>query len=276
MSSKPKLAGIHRTAFGAAAMRAGHLIAHGNPKILNDHFAQKLADMDTDEILSYVKNTDHSGASSWVLRSRFAEDRLSDARMRNVHQYIILGAGLDSYVLRNADSLGDLIVYEVDAPPLQQWKRHRMEELHFDVPANLRFVGCDFETTSLVEALKGAKFNTDEPAFVSWLGVTQYLTQEEIFETLCWAASLATGSEIVLSYVVPGEIAEAFKVKLAAIGARFETFFTPDEISSVLKQAGLVDVEHLTPEEANRTYFQDRTDGLEASKDERLILGKSR
>lgn len=278
MSSRPQLSGVHMSAFGAAAMRARHLIVHGHPKIFNDHFAQKLLGMDTDEIVSITNDAliDPSLDSAWVLRSRFAEDRLGAARTCGVHQYVILGAGLDSYALRNAESLDDLIVYEVDDPQLQQWKRKRIEELHFALPLNLRFVACDFETTSLVEALAKSKFDAGGPAVLSWLGVTQYLTHEAIFETLRWAASLATGSEIVLTYVVPGEIAEAQKNWLAQRGVRFETFFTPDEISSMLKQAGLIDVQQLTPEEAQKAYFEGRTDGLSASEVERLIFGKSR
>jgi methyltransferase (TIGR00027 family) len=266
------------TAFGAAAMRARHLIVDGHPKILNDHFAQKLIGMDTDELISKTNDAliDPDLTSAWILRSRFAEDRLEAARTRGVNQYVILGAGLDSYALRNAESLDDLIVYEVDDPRLQQWKRQRIEELHLALPANLRFVVCDFETTSLVEALEVSKFDVGAPVVVSWLGVTQYLSHEAISETLRWAASLATGSEIVLTYVVPGEIAEAQKKWLAARGARFETFFTSDEISTVLKQAGLFDVQQLTPEEAQRAYFEGRTDGLAASEVERLIVGKSR
>ena len=123
MSSTPQLSGVHRTAFGAAKMRARHLIADGHPKILEDPFAQPLIGIDADEIVS---STDRYGvdtrvASTWILRNRFAEDRLAAARTRNVRQYVILGAGLDSYSVRNAESLDDLIVYEVDDRPLQQW-----------------------------------------------------------------------------------------------------------------------------------------------------------
>jgi len=278
MSSRPQLSGVHMSAFGAAAMRARHLIADGHPKIFNDHFAQKLLGMDTEEIVAITNDAliDPSLDSAWVLRSRFAEDRLEAARTCGVHQYVILGAGLDSYALRNAESLDDLIVHEVDAPQLQQWKRKRIEELHFALPLNLRFVACDFETTSLIEALAKSKFDASAPAVVSWLGVTQYLTHEAIFETLRWAASLAAGSEIVLTYVVPGEIAENLKNMFAARGTRFETFFDPNEISTVLEQAGLVDIQQLTPVEAQKEYFEGRTDGLVAPEVERLIVGKSR
>lgn len=278
MSSTSPLSGVHMTAFSAAKMRARHRIVDGHPKILEDHFAQQLLGIDADEIVLSTTPTegmDHRVTSTWILRNRFAEDRLAVARTRNVHQYVILGAGLDSYAVRNAESLNNLIVYEVDDPPLQQWKRQRLQELQIVTPANLRFVACDFEITSLAEALGATTFDAGAPAEVSWLGVTQYLTREAIVETLRWVASLATGSEVVLTYVVPGEVAESAKKRWAARGTRFETFFTPDEILAVLEEAGLVGTEHLTPADAQRTYFEGRTDGLVAPEAERLVVGKS-
>jgi methyltransferase (TIGR00027 family) len=164
--------------------------------------------------------------------------------------------------VRNAESLDDLIVYEVDDPPLQHWKRQRLQELHIAPPANVRFVACDFEAISLAEALRASAFDGGAPAEVSWLGVTQYLTRAAIVETLRWVATLATGSEVVLTYIVPGEGAEAAKKRWAARGTRFATFFTPDEMTTLLEEAGLVGVEHLAPEAAQRAYFEGRTDGL--------------
>jgi methyltransferase (TIGR00027 family) len=278
MSSTPGLSGVHMTAFVAATMRARHLIVDGHPKIPEDSFAQPLIGVDADELVSSTNRygVDPSEPSStWILRSRFAEDRLAAARTRNVHQYVILGAGLDSYAVRNAESLDDLIVYEVDDPPLQQWKRQRLQELQIATPANLRFVACDFEAILLAEALRASTFDGGAPAEVSWLGVTQYLTRAAIVETLRWVASLATGSEVVLTYVVPGEVAEASKKRWAARATRFETFFTPDEMTAVLEEAGLVGVEQLTPEEAQSAYFEGRTDGLVAPEVERLVVGKS-
>ena len=105
--------------------------------------------------------------------------------------------------------------------------------------------------------------------------MTQYLTRAAIVDTLRWVASLATGSEVVLTYVVPGEIAEASKKRWEARGTRFATFFTPDEMVAVLQEAGLVGIEHLTREDAQRAYFDGRTDGLVAPDAERLVVGKA-
>jgi methyltransferase (TIGR00027 family) len=266
------------TAFVAAAMRARHLIVDGLPKILEDSFALPLLGGNADELLSSTNRygvDPREPSSIWILRSRFAEDRLAAAQTRNVHQYVILGAGLDSYALRNAESLDDVIIYEVDDPPLQHWKHQRLQELHIPLPANVRFVACNFVTTSLAEALRASAFDGSAPAQVSWLGVTQYLTRAAILETLRWVASLAHGSEVVLTYVVPGERAEAAKRRWALRGTRFETFFTPDEMRAVLEEAGLISIEQLSPEEAQQVYFEGRTDGLLAPEVERLVIGKS-
>jgi methyltransferase (TIGR00027 family) len=270
------LSPVHLTAFGAAAMRARHVIVDGDPKILADYFAQQLIGMDAEQIVSHTNDmTNPLTAATWILRSRFAEDCLAAARTRHVQQYVILGAGLDSYALRHADTRDDLIVYEVDDPALQHWKRQRLKALHIPIPTHLQFVTCDFETTSLVEALRASTFAAGAAAEVSWLGVTQYLTPEAIGATLRWAASLATGSEIVLTYVVPGDAAEAARRKWAARGTRFETFFAPEAISSLLAEAGLVDIQQVHPAKLQSVYFAGRTDGLVAPEVERLIIGKS-
>jgi len=205
------------------------------------------------------------------MRARFAEDRLAAAIERGVRQYVVLGAGPDSYALRNPNV--PVTIFEVDDPPLQRWKRERFDELGIAAPECLRFVPCDFESMSIATALAQAGFQSREAAFISWLGVTQYLTPSAIDETLGWAASLASGSQIVLTYVCPSDEAQAHKSWQAKRGVRFETFYTPQEIESVLLAAGFATTEFLTPEEAQRLYFDSRTDGLVAHQDERLVVG---
>jgi len=268
-----ELLGVHFTAFGAAAMRARHLIVDGEPKILEDTFAQRLIGWDDDQI---VTQTNGIAYNIWVLRGRFAEDRLAEALAFGVRQYVVLGAGLDSYALRQRAALNDLTIFEVDDPPLQNWKRNRFKELGIESPINLRFAPCDFEVASIADVLDGAGFDRSASAVVSWLGVTQYLTHLAIAETLRWVASLASGSELVMGFVVPGAEAERHKAIQAAHGTRFETFFTPEEISDVLTKAGLVDVFHLTPEQAHATYFVNRSDGLVASQVEQLVVAKTK
>jgi methyltransferase (TIGR00027 family) len=262
------------TALGAAGARAIHLFSDGEPKILRDEYALPLTGLTRQQLEGFARERAREGkqTSTWVSRSRFAEDRLAAARTRGVCQYVILGAGLDSFALRHAHTLGDLVVYEVDNPPTQAWKRRRIEELDVPLPDGLRFVPCDFETATLREALAKADFSSDAPAVVSWLGVTQYLTPEAVAETLRWAACLAGGSEIVLTFVVPGFEAEEERKRHAEIGVRFETFFTPDDISAALTEAGLR-AEVITPTQVDDLYFKNRGDGMRASRVEWLSVG---
>jgi methyltransferase (TIGR00027 family) len=274
-----ELLGVHMTALGAAAMRARHLIVDGEPKILRDTFAQRLIGLDDDQIVALTNGIAQMNGIAynvWVQRARFAEDRLAQALALGVRQYVVLGAGLDSYALRQPRVLNDLSIFEVDDAPLQNWKRNRFKELGIEPPINLRFAPCDFEVTPIADALESAGFDRFAPAVVSWLGVTQYLTRPAITKTLLWAASMAPGSEIVLGYVVPGEEAERHKALLAARGTRFETFFTPEEISDVLAKTGWVDLFQLTPEQAHATYFAGRSDGLVASHVEQFVVAKTK
>jgi len=269
------LSGVHTTALGAAAARARHLLVEGEPKILRDVFAQQLLGLSDEQIAQQTAplGDQPSGATIWAMRSRFAEDRLAAAIERGVGQYVILGAGLDSFALRHPTVA--VTIFEVDDPPLQRWKRERFDELGIAAPECLRFVHCDFESMSIATALAEAGFQERKAAFISWLGVTQYLTPSAIDETLSWAASLAPGSQIVLTYVVPSDESEATKSLMAGRGIRFATFYTPREIESVLLAAGFAAIEFLTPEEAERLYFDGRTDGLVAYQGERLVVGTS-
>jgi methyltransferase (TIGR00027 family) len=255
------LSGVHKTAFGAALMRAWHVSGDGEPKIFEDDLGMALAGFSADQLRELLATREVPSTAIWILRARFCEDRLDHARLRGVAQYVILGAGLDTFALRHVDQIGDLIVFEVDDPPLQAWKKRRIDELGLAVPTALRFAPCDFETMNVADALAQASFREDLPAFVSWLGVTQYLSEDAIAETLRWAASLAPGSEIVLTFVVPTD---------EEVG--FETFFTPEEIASVVRQAGLHVTELLTTSEADRRYFSGRNDGLRASTAELVMV----
>jgi methyltransferase (TIGR00027 family) len=265
----PSLAGVHRTAIGAATLRAFHLFKEGEPKILRDEFALPLSGLSEEEIAARLGKFPHTSAG-WVLRSRYAEDRLAAARAR-LNQYIILGAGLDSYALRHAGDQSELIVFEVDDGAVQAWKQARFRTLRLETPRQLRFAPCDFERSSIPEALADAGFVPETPAFISWLGVTQYLSLASISDTLRWAVGCAPGSEIVLTFVVPGREAEAEKALLASMNVDFYTFFTPDQMTDVLREVGFRQIEHFSPEQANDVYFRRRSDGLRAPTLERLV-----
>jgi methyltransferase (TIGR00027 family) len=267
----PPLVGVQRTAIGAAITRASHLFRDGEPKILRDEFALPLSGVSQQEAEARLAQFPHQTSAGWVLRSRYAEDRLAAARIR-VNQYVILGAGLDSYALRHAADLNELIVFEVDDPAVQIWKEERFTALGLEAPPQLRFAPCDFERSSIAAALVDAGFSPNSPAFISWLGVTQYLSPASVSDTLRWAAGCAPGSEIVLTFVVPGPEAETEKALLASrLNAAFATFFTPEQMTSVLREVGFRRIEHFSPEQANNVYFRGRSDGLRAPTLERLV-----
>jgi methyltransferase (TIGR00027 family) len=260
-------------------MALSDLLIDAEPHVFVDDWAIKLTGDHPDALRAMYASGIPFPVSHWALRSRYAEDLLGDAVARGLRQYVILGAGLDSFVHRNAAALGSLRVYEVDDPPLQTWKRERLKSLGVAAPEQCVYVPCDFASRSLPEVLRDASFREDEPAFVSWLGVTQYLSEEAIGQTLGWFRRLAPASEIVLTYVLPEGFDGAMSPSLwawvheqRASGLPFDTFFTPEAIEETLRRAGLIDIEHLATDQADARYFSNRTDELVSG--ERLISAR--
>ena len=184
-------------------MRALHLLVDDDPKIFEDPLAaaflspeQATALKATPQIFQTPEM--RSLRAVFVVRQRYAEEELAKAIARGVSQYVILGAGLDSFAYRRADLRQTLHVYEVDHPATQQWKRQRLADLGIALPNNLTFIPIDFEVQTLAAGMAASPFNPHEPAFFSWLGVTQYLTTEAVLSTLHYiASSTAPSSEIV-------------------------------------------------------------------------------
>jgi methyltransferase (TIGR00027 family) len=215
-----------------------------------------------------------------VARSRYAEDRLVCGGYR---QYVILGAGLDSFAWRRADLIGWLRLFEVDRPASQAWKLARITELGLPVRDGHVFAALDFEAELLRDCLTRAGLDWSEPAFFSWLGVTVYLTAEAIDATLRSVSRCAPGSEIVLSY----DAADAFlddaareMVKIearlvATSGEPYATRMSPAQAEALIEGAGLKLAEHLTPEILYDRYFAARSDGLRPSTAERLLAART-
>jgi methyltransferase (TIGR00027 family) len=269
-SPPPGLSGVHGTAFSAAALRAWHTLAGDEPKIFRDELALSLTGMAKDEVVAFGRGVPAASASTCILRSRFTEDHLTAARHR-LRQYVVLGAGLDSYALRMGEGLGNLTVFEVDDPPFQEWKKQRIQDLGLEAPPQLRFVPCDFENTSIAEALAASGFAAGEACFISWLGVTQYLTREAITDTLRWAGQRPPRSELVLTYLESNAQAANMRNRMAQTGIALLSAFDRDEITEMVEAAGFSRVEHLSPEDAEQQYFHARTDGLKAPEIQRLL-----
>jgi methyltransferase (TIGR00027 family) len=217
-----------------------------------------------------------------VMRQRYTEDALEKALARGVGQYVILGAGLDSFAYRRPDLAGVVRVFEVDHPATQQWKRARLQALDLTPPSNLTFVPLDFEQQTLADGLRAGGHRPELPTFISWLGVTQYLTEEAVFETLRYVVSLAPGSEIVFQYVVPEALLDdgnrrllaMFKAASAARGEPWLSLFEPTTLAARVKELGFTQVWDFGPKEANTRYFAGRADGLCASPMHHLMKGQ--
>jgi methyltransferase (TIGR00027 family) len=267
------------TAEGAAIMRALHQTLDGEPKILDDWISLRLVDPHSDIYKTRIEFLEHLPEpirlqlkAAFVMRSRYAEDCLAEAFGNGVRQYVLLGAGLDTFAYRQPSWSSALRIFEVDHPTTQRWKRRLLTQAGISIPDNLSFVPADFETISLAIALRQAAVNLAAPFFFSMLGVSQYLTEAALDETFRLVLSAPASSQIVFSFVASDDVlpaddvafVKAFAVQAAAIGEPWLSRFHPKQLVAKLTKMGFSKVFHLTPEEANQRYFQNRCDGLGA------------
>jgi methyltransferase (TIGR00027 family) len=209
--------------------------------------------------------------ASIVARARFVEDLVAEQAARGVGQYVILGAGLDTFVQRRPEVVSLLVVFEIDRPGPQAWKRRRLVDLGLGIPSFLRFVPVDFEGgDAWWERLAAAGFDPRRPAVVASTGVSMYLTRDAIAATLRQVAALASGSTLVMSFMLPIELTDPEVrpgIERAMAGARangtpFISFFTPTEILTLARDAGFAEVQHVSAATLAQRYFAGRTDGL--------------
>lgn len=263
------------TALGAAVQRALHQVIE-SPVVFDDPLAVPMLGPQAASALQAaadVRSQSRGLRAGIVLRSRYAEDRLAAAVARGVRQYVVLGAGLDTFAYRNPHATLGLEVFEVDHPATQAWKRERLQRAGIALSPRLHFVAVDFETDRLPQRLAESGFRFDRPAVFSMLGVVIYLTETAVFDTLRVVASAAAGSEIVFSFSLPERLlTEAQRqsrarsmARMAALGEPWVSFFDPERLAADLRATGFGTVELLGPEEANRTYFAGRSDGLRLS-----------
>jgi methyltransferase (TIGR00027 family) len=271
MTDKPK-AEPDSTAVRVALWRALHVDVDSPPHVLDDEVGLKLAAPDE----GWRSRPDMSPftrpfRASIVARARFIEDLVAEQAARGVGQYVILGAGLDTFAQRRAELASRLVVFEVDRPGPQAWKRQRLVDLGFGIPSFPRLVPVDFEAgETWWERLAEAGFDADRPAVVASTGVSMYLTKDAIAATLRQVAALAAGSTLAMSFMLPIELADPEVrpgIERAAEGARangtpFMSFFTPTEMLALAREAGFRDVQHVSAAALAQRYFAGRTDGL--------------
>jgi methyltransferase (TIGR00027 family) len=258
-----------RTAFRVAMRRAAHQILD-RPPVLDDPIAVPLlgADFAIDR-----EREMHPVARAFrafmAVRSRYVEDQLAAAVAEGVAQYVVLGAGLDTFALRNPYSA--LRVFEVDFPATQEWKRALLANAAIAPPSNLTFVPLDFEHQTLAGGLADAELDASAPAFFGWLGVVPYLTLDAFRSTVAAIAGLPKGTAVAFDYAVSPDtlsplrrkVFDALAARVAAAGEPFKLFFTPPELNVELRSAGFQRVEQVDSDELNGRYFRGRADGLE-------------
>jgi len=259
-----------RTAVGVAALRAAHQLFDAAPKILDDPVAARLLDADILERLCDAQAMSrHATARSLqahvVMRSRFAEDCLAESVTHGVRQYVILGAGLDTFAWRQPAWAAGLRIFEVDQPASQQDKQQRLTRAGLAAPSNFTFVPVDFETESLDARLREAGIDVHQPTFFSWLGVTPYLNETAVDEVLRVIARGPAGTGVVLTFAPADESGRGPSIveqMAAAVGEHFLSHFTSAQLGRKLRDHGFTDIFFLTPAVAAARYFAGRTDGL--------------
>jgi methyltransferase (TIGR00027 family) len=261
------------TAARVALWRAMHVQVDPPPHVLEDEIGLRLIapedgwrdrpDMDPGFTSPF--------RASIVARARFIEDIVAERADAGVGQYVILGAGLDTFAQRKPEIASRLRIFEVDQPGPQAWKRQRLIELGFGIPDWLRFVPVDFERDdSWWQQLATAGLDAGQPAVVSSTGVSMYLTRDAIMAMLRQVASLASGSTFVMTFILPLELPdpearpglELAKKGAQASGTPFISFFTPAEMLTLAREAGFRDVQHVSAATLAQRYFSGRTDGL--------------
>ncbi len=245
-----------RTAERVALRRAAHQL-YDRPLIFEDPLALPIL---SEESAKRIRSeTAEDDSNPWArglrlfvaVRSRFAEEQLAKAVEQGVRQYVLLGAGLDTFAYRNP--FAELRVFEVDHPDTQVWKRERVQHAGIAIPESMRFAPVDFERDTLAHGLEKAGFRRDEPAFFSWLGVVPYLTRDAAFATLRLIAAMPRGSGVVFDYAIPRELMgeperrafDALAERVARAGEPFRLFFAPEELEAELRDLGFSQIENL-------------------------------
>ena len=283
-----------------ALWRAAHLRLDPPPHVLEDDYGLRFV-RDTDVLVTFLGPMAAAGPDAWlghpfmgekfrrwrasmVARARLAEDIVEEQVERGLDQYVILGAGLDSFALRRVDLVRQLRVFEVDAPATQAWKRRRLNELGLAQPPTLFFVPVDFERQTWVAEIARAGFDRLRPAVVSSIGVTQYLSVDAIQAMLGDVARLAPESVFVCSFVLPRHLIEAdeqamraeTEVRAAASGHPWLSAFLPDGISKLAEGAGFLNVRLVTPDDLAARYFAGREDDLRPSSSNAYLIASTR
>ena len=267
-----------------ATERAAHQLLD-NPKIFEDPLALRIIGAEAESRLrlsltQFQKPEERAFRAAVMVRNRYAEDELARSIQRGVRQYVILGAGLDTFAYRNPFPF--LRVFEVDHPATQAWKRSCLEKAGIPIPASVAYVSADFEGQTMIDALRQSCFKSDELTFVSFIGVVRYLSREVFISVLTSIVSaMRAGSELVFDFAPPPWLLEWLRLADKVIVNRKSrnngfrpTYLDIEPLTHDLKRIGFADVQLFGPKELNARYCKDRTDGLRIQN--RMHLVKAR
>ena len=274
-----------RTAERMAVERAAHQLIDV-PLVLLDPLAIRMVAPGQAEQLRDRSRRDLNSAitkpmrATVVVRSRIAEDAMAAAAARGVNQYVLLGAGLDTFGYRNPHA--GLHVFEVDQPSTQRLKQERLAAAAVSIPDRVTFVPCDFARQSLPAVLDAAGFDRTRPAVVAWLGVVMYLERKDVLATLRFVASLPVGTVLIFDYALPPAAVpwlirlfyRTLLKRLAAQGEPWISFFEPDQLRADLAAAGFTNIEDLDADTINRRYLDNRNDGLKVRVPSRIVTAR--
>ena len=280
---------VSRTAEAAAALRANHHQNSSNP-VFSDEYAYAMTNARWRLLLNNsmfrkvlnampVNQSFGKLTAQVVARSRYAEDRLLEAIANGIQQYILVGAGLDSFVLRMAEQYPELKIFEVDHPDTQKIKIHKLKKLG-TIPSNVEFVSIDFEKEKLSDALLRSSYDSKMPAFFSWLGTTHYLKPETTLATLQNIASIAhLNSEVVMDYSIDYKQLQGIERIGSFAIAQFTRFlkepligtFTSEHLHQTVEKMGYVVLEDLSGTEITKRYFHQRADQIRHTQATHLI-----
>jgi methyltransferase (TIGR00027 family) len=270
-----------RTAQRVAIRRAAHQLLD-DPKVFEDPLAIAIAGGESEPPADAQKPYSRALRAFIAVRSRYAEDRLARAVERGVRQYVLLGAGLDTFAYRNPWRSAGLDVIEVDHPATQEWKRARLNEAGIKIPEEMTFAAVNFETHALDARLQEVGFRRTSTAFFSWLGVTPYLSRPAFDATVEFVASLPSGSGVVFDYARERSLLsplqqlalDALAERVARAGEPFQLFFDPAVLRRDLERLGFRNIEDLDGDEINARYFAGRADGLAVSGGGHLLYAR--
>jgi len=271
------------SAVRVALWRALHVEIDAPPHVIEDEVG--LALVAPDDNWRDRPDMDPKGTSGFragiVARARFVDDLVTEQAGLGVTQYLILGAGLDTFAQRRPDVASRMRIFEIDQPETQAWKRQRLIELGIGIPDWLRLVPVDFEAgDDWWGRLADSGFDANEPTVVACTGVTMYLTRDAVVATLRRIATLAPGSTLAMTFILPAELTageerqqhKEVQRNARASGTPFLSFFTPPEMLAMARDAGFASVAHVSAADLIQRYFAGRTDGLRPSSGESFLI----